>query len=49
MHETVLEKYTFQSHLLVDCSVFTGGQYAASIGIERKSAAFGSIQKIDYE
>ncbi|KYQ52407.1 hypothetical protein ALC60_08473 [Trachymyrmex zeteki] len=42
-HESVLEKYTFQSHLIVDCSVFTDGQYIASIGIEKKSAALGSI------
>jgi len=44
-HENVLEKFIFQSHLLIDCSVFTDGQYAASIGIEKKSAALGSIFK----
>ena len=32
-HESVLEKYIFQSHLLVDCSVFTDGQYVASVSI----------------
>ncbi|KYM79304.1 hypothetical protein ALC53_10258 [Atta colombica] len=33
------------NHLLIDCSVFTDGQYAASISIEKKSTAFGSILK----
>ena len=44
-HENVLEKFIFQSHLLIDCSVFKDGQYAASISIEKKNTAFGSIPK----
>lgn len=46
-HQSVLEKYDFQSHLLVDCNVFTDERYAASIfGIQRKSMILGSISKV---
>jgi len=43
--ENVLEKFIFQSHLLIDCSIFTDGQYAASIGIEKKSAVLDLYPK----
>lgn len=45
-HQTVLEKYNFQSHLLIDCSVFTDKRYAASIGIEKTNTTLGSVPKI---
>jgi len=35
-NQSVVGKYNFLSHLLVDCSVFTDKRYAASIGIEKK-------------
>ena len=44
--ESASEKYNFQSHLLIDCSVFTDERYAASIGIKKKSATLGFILKI---
>jgi hypothetical protein len=42
-HQSVHEKYTFQSHLLVDSTTFSDKRYAALIGIKKKNPTLKSI------